>query len=356
MGNLQSNTECDLKVSEVCKTEYTKKYIKCKGTAQKRKTNDDAHWQHGDSVEKFVEIIRDDWNALPEVMFSHGKFMRTLKHKINTKSDNKEMEANFVFLGIPKTVNKMLLSKYAKTPGALPAHITERLNELSNYYCDKPTELNNTVNPKSFKNHINNFVFEPNSESGWDPSYDLHKGKEKVERIMAGNGAVLCLTKGINSPKYMIRHMYSHANNKQEQGQRTAQWWSKDSILHTESVCHEHIGVSLWKNTMLKSTSVHCQELINNILKNATYIGVSVLRRTWETAFLILSVACGNINISEEKYDKPSVFNRKQPQNEGVVQIPYIREITNVYGLFDLDQSNQAFQFGEMDPLKRRVN
>jgi hypothetical protein len=134
--------------------------------------------------------------------------------------------------------------------------------------------------------------------------------------------------------------MYSYANAKQEAGHRIEQWGSKDSILH-KSVCDPNIGVTLWQK-VIQAQQPKLSPLLEE-LSTVDCVGVSILRRTWETAFLVL-LRNSNNKIPSASFDNPTPWvGGATGMRTGVVQIPYIREIGHKY---DVDDSNKAFDFG----------
>ena len=272
------------------------------------------------NINKFItRILYPDDLSVPTIMVSHGQFMRELRNRlVNTIG----WEAEYIFLGIPKTVNSFLVNNDSARADWVNIRTAICNNLIKNVWAHifndksllskKPTATGKVFPIPDDKSFANSDIEDGLLTQLGDDLYNKWKDKvynellkKKIDKGYGGNGAILRIThtKGKSMRIwYLVRHLYSWANNEQENSNLGVSrgWFKRDSILH-KSASGDN-GIKLWRmllDTCKDDTYKHYAAIIDfeqklsNIATLTTddKIGVSTLRRTSETAFLLLQNA-----------------------------------------------------------------
>ena len=311
------------------------------------------------SIPLFCQFLCENYTKVPRIIFSHGQFMRELekyirKHRATTEGCSR-LEARYIFLGIPKAVNALLVEGRIETNEILQLKLVMMNIKFTPDVIKRKTRLHAKVTA-NFKKAMKKHFLDASFAFDWHQQVDQCKGSgDSVAKYVAGNGAVLQLTLtpgdgGDESSEtfYLVRHMYSLANHYQETSWRvsTKQIRARDSILHTASVCDSKKGVDFWWDVLKEADSYEYEPPLHTFvqeLEKASTIGVSSLRRTWESAYLAKKAATSAPNLTLQS-EPPVCFQQyvegKQPLVKShlqLVQIPYVREVSSS----GWDQSNK---------------
>ena len=298
------------------------------------------------SIPLFCQFLCENYTKGPWIIFSHGQFMRELEKYIGAHKTTHgcTLTARYIFLGIPKVVNALLVEGKIKDYATLKTKLVDMNMQFTPEVSQAKLQAQVTG---SFKMHMkNHFLDDATSDFDWHRKVDqFSKGSgDSVAKYVAGNGAVLQLTlgdRGDTKTFYLGRHMYSLANHYQE----TTKWmpvsWkqirARDSILHTASVCDKDKGVDFWWK-VLQNAALQYPPLkgFTNALTTDSVVGVSSLRRTWESAYLAKKAAATSALDLTLQSEPPVCFQQwdkgEQPPAAShlqLVQIPYVREVSS---------------------------
>ena len=292
----KSNTRCTfvqentLNVPEICSEQfestYKKKCLDLKTRLLPSKQINDPYdkerrgWMNVNNIASFCDLLKSDVE-LPTIMVSHGNFIRSFRSHCQ-KETSVGITSKYIFYGIPKCVNKKLVEADEKSANG--NHAAVDIDVLENQLFP----IWNTLNEDTLEKTA---------------YFDRCKKSEKADKLFGGNGAILKVTVEEEQDKvyYLVRHLYSWANHEQEE-KSPWRYITRDSILH-KSACSADIGIGLW-NRLLQDWVEWCECPLNDSMgafrdvkqfktqldtcRDTQTMGVSTLRRTWETAALLL--------------------------------------------------------------------
>ena len=317
------------------------------------------------SIPLFCQFLCNERERVPQIIFSHGQFMRKMEKYIRENpnitegSEGCTLTARYIFLGIPKVVNALLVQEKIEPNKTLKT----KLVDMNEYFTGVGNNMIQTQVTGQFKKAMKTHFQEGNHHHGpfdWEETAETTQGTgETVAKYVAGNGAVLELTltpsDGGGQKFYLVRHMYSLANHYQETswvtGVSMKQIMAKDSILHAASVCDENIGVQFWWEVLQQALKDQAGFVFVTNMTEARALGVSALRRTWESAYLA-KAAADQRKLRRElelQSETPVCFNdytRDEDSSQLVlVQIPFVREVSTK----GWDLSNQLASLPDLD-------
>ena len=274
---------------------------------------------------------------IPQIIVSHGKFMRDLHKTINSEfsTSHFDIQSKYIFFGIPKTINSFLVDLY--TSGVSPHIIydirTKFITSLIQIYSEKHEMIDSILTEDKYNLYFKELISKLEQHNLLDKFIQKTKKmtKKPISESMIGNGAILQITIG-GKKIYLVRHMFSWGNYLQETSTGLKTYTNilqyKMNFIHPliemrrnvkpavevpssvhfmsgktkevlrDPILHDSVrswGIDIWYDLLVTQKNQLNEDLsdfttiIDDIIKNKEIIGHSVLYRTKQTAQIIIN-------------------------------------------------------------------